>query len=159
MAINLEESVVIIDEAHNILRIFEDSSSASFTAKEIALALSELDFLLDFRSKAEQDTTGVYESTLDEMPNFDSSQVYALKDCLTKFETGMVEFSSRVSSTNTDYTGEQVLNIFKECGVSVDNAPLLTGAIGKSKFQVNISPLESNPLKKLTPTAAPYNGR
>ena len=49
MAINLEESVVIIDEAHNVLRIFEDSSSASFTAKEIALSLSELDFLLDFR--------------------------------------------------------------------------------------------------------------
>ena len=120
---------MIIDEAHNILRIFEDSSSASFTAKEIALALSELDFLLDFRNKADQDTSGVYEDTLAEMPNFDSSQVYALKDCLSKFEKGMVEFSSRVSSNNTDYTGEQVLNIFKDCGVSADNAPLLTGAI------------------------------
>ena len=71
LAINLEESVVIIDEAHNILRMFEDSSSVSFTAKEIALALSELDFLLDFRSKADEDGTGVYEETLADLPNFE----------------------------------------------------------------------------------------
>ena len=129
MAINLEESVVIIDEAHNILRIFEDSSSASFTAKEIALSLSELDFLLDFKSKANEDST--YEETLADMPNFDTSQVYALKDCLSKFEKGMIEFSSRTSASasNSDYTGEQVLKIFEECGVSPSNAPLLTGAI------------------------------
>jgi regulator of telomere elongation helicase 1 len=130
LAINLEESVVIIDEAHNILRMFEDSSSVSFTAKEIALALSELDFLLDFRSKADEDGTGVYEETLADLPNFDTSQVYALKDCLSKFEKGMMDFSKGIApNSSTDYTGEQVLKIFEECGVTGNNAPLLTGAI------------------------------
>lgn len=37
---------VIIDEAHNVLRIFEDSSSISFTVKEVAVALGEIDYLL-----------------------------------------------------------------------------------------------------------------
>ena len=80
---------MIVDEAHNIMRVFEDASSASFTAKDIALALSECDFVLDFQSKAAQED--VYTDTLSNMPNIDTSQVYALKDCLTNFEKGIVE--------------------------------------------------------------------
>jgi hypothetical protein len=38
---------VIIDEAHNVLRIFEDSSSIVFTLKEVAVALSEIDYLIE----------------------------------------------------------------------------------------------------------------
>ena len=37
---------MIIDEAHNVLRIFEDSSSIVFTLKEVAVALSEIDYLI-----------------------------------------------------------------------------------------------------------------
>ena len=46
LAINLEQSAVIIDEAHNVLKIFEDSSSISFTGKDVAVAISELDYIL-----------------------------------------------------------------------------------------------------------------
>ena len=38
---------MIIDEAHNVLRIFEDSSSIVFTLKEVAVALSEIDYLIE----------------------------------------------------------------------------------------------------------------
>jgi hypothetical protein len=60
---------VIIDEAHNVLRIFEDSSSISFTLKEVALALTELDYLI-----------GVLENEnlaagIEALPDLDPSQV------------------------------------------------------------------------------------
>ena len=74
LAINLEECVVIIDEAHNIMRVFEDASSASFTAKDIALAMSECDFVLDFQSKAAKEED-IYTDTLSNMPNIDTTQV------------------------------------------------------------------------------------
>lgn len=141
LAINLEESVVIIDEAHNILRIFEDSSSATFTAKEIAVALSELDFLLDFKNKAADDET--YADTLASMPNFDVSQVYALKDCLTNFEKGIMEFSQKVVK-DKEYTGEEVINIFHDCGVTLGNASLLTGAISSVVEALSVLNLASN---------------
>lgn len=118
---------MIIDEAHNVLRIFEDSSSTSFTAKDVAVALSELDFVLDFTTKAAEDE--MYSDTLAAMPNLDSTQVYALKDCLSKFETGLVDFT-KTRSHNVDYTGEEVVKIFQSCGVTAGNANLLTSAIG-----------------------------
>lgn len=121
--------MVIIDEAHNILRIFEDSSSATFTATGIAVALSELDFLLDFKKKASEDE--VYADTLDSMPNFDSNQVYALKECLSQFEKGMVQFSKDMVK-DKEYTGEEVIKIFEECGVSAANSTLLTGALSSA---------------------------
>ena len=126
LAINLEECVVIIDEAHNIMRVFEDASSASFTAKDIALALSECDFVLDFQSKAAQED--VYTEALSNMPNIDTSQVYALKDCLTNFEKGIVDFSKKMSNDG-NYTGEEVIRIFESCGVTSGNAALLCTAI------------------------------
>ena len=118
--------MVIVDEAHNIMRVFEDASSASFTAKDIALALSECDFVLDFQSKAAQED--VYTDTLSNMPNIDTSQVYALKDCLTNFEKGIVEFSKEMSNAG-NYTGEEVIRIFESCGVTSGNAALLCTAI------------------------------
>ena len=60
---------VIIDEAHNVLRIFEDSSSISFTLKEVAMALSELDYLIGVMENA--DLAAGVELTSD----LDSSQV------------------------------------------------------------------------------------
>lgn len=117
---------MIVDEAHNIMRVFEDASSASFTAKDIALALSECDFVLDFQSKAAQED--VYTDTLSNMPNIDTSQVYALKDCLTNFEKGIVELSQKMSNAG-NYTGEEVIRIFESCGVTSGNASLLCTAI------------------------------
>ena len=117
--------MVIIDEAHNIMRMFEDSSSVTFTAKDIAVALSDLDFLLEFKGKAdEEDDAALYADTLSTMPNVDTSQMYALKDCFSKFEKGMMAFVS-----NKDYTGEEIIKLFEECGVTSGNAPLLSTAI------------------------------
>ncbi len=126
LAINLEECVVIVDEAHNVLRIFEDSSSISFSAKDVAVALSELDFLLDFNKKAAEDE--MYAETLANMPNLDSAQVYSLKDCFSKFENGLVNFTKSMSP-QADYTGEEVVKLFDLCGVSSGNASIVTGAI------------------------------
>ena len=142
LAINLDESVVIIDEAHNILRIFEDSSSVTFTAKEIAVALTELDFLLDFKTKASEDE--MYADTLASMPNFDASQVYALKDCLSKFEKSMVEFAQRVTETS-QFTGEEIIKIFEtDCGITGGNASLLSGAINSVLDALSVLNLASN---------------
>lgn len=126
LAINLEECVVIVDEAHNVLRIFEDSSSASFSAKEIAVALSELDFILDFTVKARDDE--MYAETMSSMPNLDTSQVYAVKDVLSKLEKDLVEFT-KTMKTEGDYTGEEVIKMFESCGVTAQNAVLLSSAI------------------------------
>ena len=108
------------------MRIFEDSSSASFTAKDIAVALSEIDFILDFISKAQEEE--MYADTLASMPNLDNSQVYAVKDCLSNFEKGITEFT-KAMKPNTDYTGAEVVKMFESCGVTAGNAGLLTTAI------------------------------
>ena len=84
LAINLEQSAVIIDEAHNVLKIFEDSSSISFTGKDVAVAISELDYVL----KVVEDEN--LTTNIDSMPNVDLSTVYALKDCMGKLEAGFI---------------------------------------------------------------------
>ena len=126
LAINLEECIVIVDEAHNVLRIFEDSSSASFTAKDVAVALSELDFVLEFTSKAQEEE--MYLETLASMPNLDTSQVYSVKDCLSNFEKSLNEFTKSMKP-NTDYTGAEVIKMFEGVGITAGNAGFLTSAI------------------------------
>ena len=69
---------MIIDEAHNVLRIFEDSSSISFTAKEVAVSLSEIDYLIGVMEN--QDLAAGVELG----PDLDTSQV------TMKFETGPI---------------------------------------------------------------------
>ena len=85
LAINLEECAVIVDEAHNVLKIFEDSSSISFKGKDIAVALSDLDYMLQIVE--DENLT----SNIDLLPNVDTSQVYALKDCFGKFEQNLMD--------------------------------------------------------------------
>ena len=121
-----EECVVIVDEAHNVTKIFEDAGSACFTAKDVAVALSELDFVLDFTKKAQEED--MYSDTLASMPNLDTSQVFAVKACLSDFEKKISDFKTSMKS-NADYTGEEVVKMFESCGITAGNAGALANSI------------------------------
>lgn len=49
----LKGSLVILDEAHNVMQVCEDSSSMTFEVKDVAVALHEVDVVLQFLDKQE----------------------------------------------------------------------------------------------------------
>ena len=128
LAINLEECAVIVDEAHNVLKIFEDSSSISFKGKDIAVALSDLDYMLQIVE--DENLT----SNIDLLPNVDTSQVYALKDCFGKFEQNLINFEKTIKTKSDidqqqDFPGDKIVELFNESGITIGNGGAICLAI------------------------------
>ena len=88
--------------------------------------MSELDFVLDFTKKAQEED--MYSDTLASMPNLDTSQVFAVKACLSDFEKKISDFKTSMKS-NADYTGEEVVKMFESCGITAGNAGALANSI------------------------------
>lgn len=132
LSVDLAESIVIIDEAHNVLRIFEDSSSISFTTKEVAIALAEIDFLLSVMENAD------LAAGISLLPELDTTQVYILKDCLSKFESNLLEFEKKCPMPKSDndnpidFSGDVVVDIFNSSGINGGNAATVCLLIGQS---------------------------
>jgi regulator of telomere elongation helicase 1 len=127
LAINLEECAVIVDEAHNVLQIFEDSSSISFKGKDVAVALSDLDYMLQI---VEDENLA---SNIDLMPNVDTSLVYSLKDCFTKFDQNLIKFEKTIKTKSDvdtmDHPGDKIVELLNESGVNSGNAGAICLAI------------------------------
>ena len=127
LAINLEECAIIVDEAHNVLKIFEDSSSISFKGKDVAVALSDLDYMLQI---VEDENLA---SNIELMPNVDTSQVYGLKDCLGKFDQNLINFEKTLKTSNDsdqqDHPGDKIVELFNESGITSGNAGAICLAI------------------------------
>ena len=126
LAINLEECAVIVDEAHNVLKIFEDSSSISFKGKDVAIALSDLDYML----KVVEDEN--LASNIELLPNVDTSQVYALKDCFEKFDRNLINFEKTLkenSNSEQDYPGDKIVELFNESEINSGTAGAICMAI------------------------------
>ena len=127
LAINLEECAVIVDEAHNVLQIFEDSSSISFKGKDVAVALSDLDYMLQI---VEDENLA---SNIDLMPNVDTSLVYSLKDCFTKFDQNLIIFEKNIKTKSDvdtmDHPGDKIVELLNESGINSGNAGAICLAI------------------------------
>ena len=126
LAINLEECAVIVDEAHNVLKIFEDSSSISFRGKDVAVTLSDLDYML----KIVEDES--LASNIESMPNVDTSQIYALKDCFEKFDRNLIDFEKTIkanSNIEQDFPGDKIVELFHESGINSGTAGAICMAI------------------------------
>ena len=126
LAINLEECAVIVDEAHNVLKIFEDSSSISFKGKDVAVALKDLDYMLQI---VEDENLA---SNIESMPNVDTSQVYALKDCFEKFDRCLIDFEKTIkanSNSEQDFPGDKIVELFNESGINSGSAGAICLAI------------------------------
>jgi regulator of telomere elongation helicase 1 len=113
LAIDLRDSVIIFDEAHNIMSTCEDATSYSFEVQDVALALHETDVIIQFLdSKIDIDFGGK-----------DSAEVQVEDACIVKEALANLEDVLAAKIKNGDlrcdqaYPGDSVLNLLTASGI------------------------------------------
>ncbi|XP_040568201.1 LOW QUALITY PROTEIN: regulator of telomere elongation helicase 1 homolog [Lepeophtheirus salmonis] len=119
--IELDSAVIILDEAHNVLRNCEDANSFTFDAKDIAVAITELDYVIKIF-----DNESLLENL--ESAEFTVPEICSLKEIIIKFENELI--SLRENSIQ-DYNGDKIHEILESSGINNENASEVKDILGK----------------------------
>ncbi len=104
----LRGSAAIVDEAHNVAQVCEDVASLSFTAQDLALAISDVDAIIKLLQAGEESQSELAKEVLPE--NLTLPDVAELKEFAVKLEVQFLLFQEGSSNT-----GEKFLLTVMEC--------------------------------------------
>ena len=110
--------MIILDEAHNIMKTCEESASITFETQDVAVALAEADVLLQFLDSAVNvdGDDGNLETDLEAV------DVMLVKEFLSKLEvclTSQIQERKWVPSTQS-YSGDCICPLLERAGLSFD---------------------------------------
>lgn len=112
LGIELSNTIVILDEAHNVDRICEDSASVELRSSDITMCIEEVTGVM----KAMTSEPTSFDA--DETPkDFTADELCVLKQILLDFEKAIdaVQFSSADGKTSE---GDFIYELFQTAGVS-----------------------------------------
>lgn len=110
--IELKNSIVILDEAHNVERTCEDSASFQIKSTDIALCIEEVTTVM---KKMEENASFVSEDDMD----FNPEDVILLKTILLNLEKEIDDIPINNVREGTTYDGKYIFEIFGKAGVSI----------------------------------------
>jgi regulator of telomere elongation helicase 1 len=123
--INVQGTVIILDEAHNIERVCEDSASFDLTSTDISLCISDVDTIL--KAKKEEIELSSEGEISDDFTDF-----LNLKAVLISLEKKMDELDLRTSSKGVVKPGEFMFEFLAGVGVTQGNVHILSGQCGRA---------------------------
>ncbi|RNA23419.1 Regulator of telomere elongation helicase [Brachionus plicatilis] len=126
--IDMNNTVVIFDEAHNVERVCEDSASAEFSTTDIASAMSEIDFLLDEIQKIPDEDSNFREDDPNDLENLGNAManmpatLEELKDILLILKSLEEELDSIKIQGQDGITKTAVFlfELLKKCNINFD---------------------------------------
>ncbi|XP_050509376.1 regulator of telomere elongation helicase 1 homolog isoform X1 [Diabrotica virgifera virgifera] len=116
LGINLSNTVVILDEAHNVERLCEESASLQIKSSDVALAIDEVTAIMKMLSS---DQTVEFEDT---PKDFDANDLCNLKEVFLNLEQAIdkIDLSSGQNSEVT-LDGTFIFELLAEAGIRADN--------------------------------------
>ena len=128
--IQLENSVVIFDEAHNIESVSADSASFDLTSTQLAHSMNELDKLISDASN----TNNVLNTTKGPLT---TDELVRIKSQLIQLEQYIDNIPLVYSHSDKSYTGYTqngtfIFDILSKCDISYENSPIVIDIIDRS---------------------------
>lgn len=112
--ISLLNSVVILDEAHNVERICEESASLQIKSSDIALAIEEVTTTMKMMS---EENLGFDDSPKD----FDTEDLCILKEVFLNLEKEIDKIDLKGKSAGLTLDGTYIFNLLESAGVCLIN--------------------------------------
>lgn len=111
LGIELSNNIIILDEAHNIEKICEDSASIEIKTTDITLCIEEV---TDIMKVLVDDNSGMDE---DVPRDFSAEELCILKEMLLKFEKAVDEVEMKQSGELTTFEGRYIFELLSKCDV------------------------------------------
>lgn len=112
LGIELANNVIILDEAHNIEKICEDSASIEMKSTDITLCINEV---TDVMKSLSEETL-----SFDEVPkDFTAEELCLLKEMMLKFEKTVDEIEIKQSGELTTFAGCYIFEMLKKSDVRI----------------------------------------
>jgi regulator of telomere elongation helicase 1 len=132
LSLNLQGSIVILDEAHNVMKTCEDSTSVTFETQDLALAIHEADVAVQYIESggAENDNddedVGKTSNTDLQVPD-----ILFVKEVMSKLEAAVSEKLTRNEWQHTvqSYSGDTVMSVLSEAGLTMERHAWLLSLI------------------------------
>ncbi|KAB0798760.1 hypothetical protein PPYR_06644 [Photinus pyralis] len=134
VGVELSNNIIILDEAHNINKICEDSASLVLSSADITLCIAEV-----------TDVMTAMASNLDFGDNpadFTPDELCTLKQALLDFEKAIdsVKIVHGSDSSSSTFDGDYIFEILKKGGIDYENCMLLSSLIDKIIQFLSVTP-------------------
>ncbi|XP_053678569.1 regulator of telomere elongation helicase 1 homolog [Anopheles nili] len=113
----LTNSIVILDEAHNVEKMCEESGSADLRSSDIALAIEDVTSVI----KKLQENEGIASFDEDEKMEFTVDDLVLLKEILLNLEKAVDEIPSTFSQGGQSFPGTYIFDLFKKANITTTN--------------------------------------
>ncbi|CAB3360227.1 Hypothetical predicted protein [Cloeon dipterum] len=126
--IQLDNSVIILDEAHNVEKICEEAGSLQFRSTDVALCISEITKVMkDLVNHMESNGFGVETSA--SVRDFNQDDLVLLKTMFLRLEDEIDEIE--VSGDGTTYPGQKIFDILGKADISSNSLEHLHPVVDK----------------------------
>ena len=137
-----KDSIVVIDEAHNMETICSDAASFDICSSDIAICVSEIDRCIAMRENP-------MEMSFADPPSV--SELEILKHILLAFEKQLDAIELLGTPPSAPRRGDFIFEVFNSAGVNMTNAPELCLMLGRAVsmlLEVQGSAMTTNPALK-----------
>ncbi|KAF7270392.1 hypothetical protein GWI33_016626 [Rhynchophorus ferrugineus] len=124
LGLNLSNSVIILDEAHNVEKVCEDSASIELKSSDIALAIDEVTAVMKLVMEV---ATSFEESPKD----IDPDELATFKEMLLNFERALDEIPLDNKDDVTNFPGDYIFEVLEKSNISNQNSNAILGMINK----------------------------
>uniref|UniRef100_A0A336L6I5 Regulator of telomere elongation helicase 1 homolog n=1 Tax=Culicoides sonorensis TaxID=179676 RepID=A0A336L6I5_CULSO len=123
--IELHNSIVILDEAHNVEKMCEESASVQLKSSDIALCMEEITGIM---KKLDEDIkmglTSTDFSNDQEKQNFSLEDLATLKEVLLNLEKVVDDVAVNFTEGST-FPGDHIFELFQKAGIHDDNLEII----------------------------------
>ncbi|XP_033124303.1 regulator of telomere elongation helicase 1-like [Anneissia japonica] len=128
--IDLNNNVVIFDEAHNVEKLCEESASFDFSSVELASCIQEVGALLD-RVMGSQNAPQLFNAEGDSAEDFDTTALAVLKALFINLELTLQKICDSGGEKGVTKPGRYILEVLNEVHVTMDTKDELIELIEK----------------------------
>ncbi|KAG8237360.1 hypothetical protein J437_LFUL017594 [Ladona fulva] len=133
--IELENKVVILDEAHNIEKMCEESASLALSSTDLALCIDEVTKVMKEFGDLTEMSAQVFNSGEDNLKDFTMEELCILKTLFLKLEDAVDSISVK-ESQNNDMTGETfpgsfMVDLLAKVGITNDKKLIVIDLLDK----------------------------
>ncbi|KAG5877171.1 hypothetical protein JTB14_032123 [Gonioctena quinquepunctata] len=122
LGIETSDAVVILDEAHNVEKMCEDSASLQIKSSDVALAIEEITAIMKMMSN---ETLSFDDSPKD----FDPEHLCTLKQIFLDLEKEIDKIELKNGPDGTTLEGTFIFELFSKAGITPENFYGITGLI------------------------------
>lgn len=146
--VDINNSIVILDEGHNVEKICEESASFSLSNTDIALCISEITEVMKMFS--ENPIMDFGDSDTDKKRDFSENELMMMKEMLLTLEKVIDEIPLKDNNnTESSFPGEHIFELLGKASVTTESHSLFSGLVDQIVQYLNtIKASSSGPFQR-----------